>query len=75
MSQAAALPTTDAPADRSGLVGWWMVATLFILYVFAWLDRLIVSMLVGPIKADLALSDFQMSLVLDRKSTRLNSSH
>lgn len=43
---------------------WWMVAALFMLYVLAWLDRLTVSMLVAPIKAQLALSDFQMSLVL-----------
>lgn len=41
-----------------------MVAALFMLYVLAWLDRLTVSMLVTPIKAQLGLSDFQMSLVL-----------
>jgi len=41
-----------------------MVAVLFGLYVFSWLDRLIISMLVEPIKGDLALSDFQMSLLL-----------
>lgn len=43
---------------------WWMVAVLFSLYVFSWLDRLILSMLVGPIKADLILSDFQVGLLL-----------
>jgi len=47
-----------------GWRSWWMVAVLFGLYVFSWLDRLIISMLVEPIKADLALSDFQMSLLL-----------
>jgi MFS family permease len=52
-----------APAPV-GLRSWWMVAVLFILYVFSWLDRLTLSMLVGPIKADLVLSDFQMSLLL-----------
>lgn len=48
------------PAGRA----WWMVAALFMLYVLAWLDRLTISMLVAPIKAQLELSDFQMSLVL-----------
>ena len=39
---------------------WWMVAILFSLYVFSWIDRLILSMLVTPIKAHLALSDVQV---------------
>lgn len=43
---------------------WWMVSVLFMLYVFSWLDRMILSMLVGPIKADLILSDFQVGLLL-----------
>lgn len=43
---------------------WWMVFVLFCLYVMSWLDRLIISMLVAPIKADLGLSDFQMGLIL-----------
>jgi MFS family permease len=43
---------------------WWMVAVLFSIYVLSWLDRLIISMLVEPIKASMALSDFQMSLIL-----------
>jgi len=54
--------TTTSPTV--GWRSWWMVAVLFGLYVFSWLDRLIISMLVEPIKADLALSDFQMSLLL-----------
>ena len=53
-----------ATAVPVGFKSWWMVAVLFSLYVFSWLDRLILSMLVAPIKADLALSDFQMSLLL-----------
>lgn len=43
---------------------WGMVAALFIIYVFAWLDRLAVSMLVTPIKETMELSDVEMSLVL-----------
>lgn len=51
-----------APLERGR--AWWMVAVLFLFYVLAWLDRLIVSMLVEPIKASLALSDLQIGIVL-----------
>ena len=53
-----------APSVTVKASSWWMVSVLFMLYVFSWLDRLILSMLVGPIKADLVLSDFQLSLLL-----------
>jgi|CXWL01.1.fsa_nt_gi MFS family permease len=43
---------------------WWMVGVLFALYVFSWLDRLILAMLVRPIKADLLLTDFQVGQLL-----------
>lgn len=58
------MPVKAADARDVGFNSWWMVAVLFGLYVFSWLDRLILSMLVGPIKADLLLSDFQISLLL-----------
>ena len=43
---------------------WWMVAALFAIYIFSWLDRLIMAMLVSPLKAVLHLSDFQTSILL-----------
>lgn len=42
---------------------WWMVAVLFLLYVQSWVDRLILSMLVSPIKKHLLLTDVQVSMV------------
>ena len=58
----------DAPGEAAGrpslATAWWMVGALFLIYVFAWLDRLTVSMLVPPIKQQMALTDFQMSLIL-----------
>jgi MFS family permease len=54
--------TTRETDQRLG-TAWWMVAVLFILYVFSWLDRLILSMLVTPVKLDLGLSDVQMSMI------------
>ncbi len=50
--------------QRSSATAWRMVATLFFIYVFSWLDRLAVSMMVTPIKASLHLSDAQMGLIL-----------
>ncbi|MDB5453277.1 MAG: permease of the major facilitator superfamily [Caulobacteraceae bacterium] len=46
------------------LSAWWMLAVLMTLYVLSMLDRYIITMLVAPIKADLKLSDFEMSLIL-----------
>lgn len=60
MTQAA--PPTSG--EKAGFGAWWMVSVLFVLNVLSMLDRLIVTMLVGPIKAELLISDFQMSLVL-----------
>lgn len=43
---------------------WWMLFVLFALYAMNFVDRQIPSMLVGPVKADLGLTDVQMSLIL-----------
>lgn len=48
----------------AGAAAWWMVAVLFALSIFAWLDRLILTMLVTPIREELGISVFQMSIVL-----------
>lgn len=51
--------------EREARLGtaWWMVAVLFSLYVFSWLDRLIVAMLVKPMKLAMALSDVQVAMI------------
>lgn len=56
--------TRTSSGEGVGFKSWWLVAVLFFLYVFSWVDRLIIAMLVSPIKADLGLTDFQMSLIL-----------
>lgn len=42
---------------------WWTLALLTIAYVLSFVDRLVVSVLVEPLKADLNLSDVQISLI------------
>lgn len=56
-------PAIDSRTAPSLGTAWWMVAVLFALYVFSWIDRLILSMLVTPIKAHLLLTDVQISMV------------
>lgn len=44
-------------------VGWMAVAILFLLYVLSFLDRNLLALLIGPIRADLGASDFELSLL------------
>ena len=42
---------------------WYVVAVLVLAFTFSFIDRQILSLLVGPIKRDLQISDTQMSLL------------
>ena len=42
---------------------WYAVFVLTVVYILAFIDRTILSLLVGPIRADLGLSDTQISLL------------
>ena len=53
-------PSADYPSPR---MGWLTVAILFLLYILSLTDRNIMALMVGPIKRDLGLSDFQISLL------------
>lgn len=57
VASTAAVPRADPGA-------WRMVWVLFFLAIFSWLDRLILTMLVTPIRDELGVTVFQMSLVL-----------
>ena len=43
---------------------WYVVAVLTLVYVFSFIDRQILNLLVRPIRRDLAITDFQMSLLM-----------
>lgn len=62
--QASAVRRADASPRGAAIERWWMVAVLLALYVLSSLDRTIIVMLVEPIRLDLGLTDFQMSLIL-----------
>ena len=43
---------------------WFTVVILLMAYVLSFIDRQILNLLVGPIRADLGISDTQMSLLM-----------
>ena len=43
---------------------WYVVGILALAYVFSFIDRMIMSLLVEPIRADLGINDTQVSLLL-----------
>lgn len=53
----------SAPS-RGRLYSWYVLGVLLFTYTVAFLDRQIIAVMVDPIRADLALDDTQISLVL-----------
>jgi len=57
-------PSADREPYASSLYAWYVVGVLTLVYVFSFIDRQILNLLVGPIRRDLAISDTQMSLLM-----------
>src|SRR6266851_1403670 len=43
---------------------WYVVGVLTLVYIFSFIDRQILNLLVRPIRRDLGITDFQMSLLM-----------
>jgi len=52
----------QAPWPRPA-VAWYMVIVLMLAYILSFIDRVVLGLLVGPIRADLGISETQMSLL------------
>ena len=52
------------PKDQDSLIAWYAVFVLVLAYVLSFVDRIILSLLVTPIKNDLGTSDAQMGLLM-----------
>lgn len=52
-------PSPDVPESYA----WYVVGVLMLAYIFSYMDRTILTLLVGPIRADLGISDTQVSLL------------
>ncbi len=57
-------PSPDRPDLTGSAVAWYGVLVLFVVQIFSFVDRQAMSLLIAPIKADLGLSDTQVSLVI-----------
>ena len=57
------LPQAKQPDWPSPRYGWYTVLVLLLAYTFSFVDRQVLNLLVTPIQADLALSDFQIGLL------------
>jgi MFS family permease len=55
--------TPMEPATATNSYHWYVVALLMLAYVFSFIDRQILSLLIEEVKADLAISDTQFSLL------------
>jgi|HigsolmetaAR201D_1030396.scaffolds.fasta_scaffold05716_3 MFS family permease len=55
--------SADAMPYPSAARAWSALAVLSIAYMFSFIDRFVLSLMVEPIKRDLALSDLQISLL------------
>src|SRR5215472_2765251 len=53
----------EAPYPKPALA-WYVLGLLTLVYVFSFLDRTILSLLVGPIRRDLHITDTQASLLI-----------
>src|SRR5215467_7397810 len=59
-------PSTTAvavasPSQNTTLYIWYVVCVLMVAYIFSFIDRQIFSMVVGPLRRDLHISDVQVS--------------
>lgn len=53
----------NSPVWPKSTIAWLTVAILFLLYIRSLADRYLMALMVEPIKADLGLSDLQISLL------------
>jgi MFS family permease len=56
-------PDEEAPYPKPARA-WYVLGLLTLVYVFSFLDRTILSLLVGPIRRDLHVTDTQLSLLM-----------
>ena len=59
---------SGAQQQSSLTYGWLTVGLLTIAYIFSFIDRYVLGLLIEPIKVDLGLTDTQIGLLLDRLS-------
>ena len=57
------MPATEHKDYPNQVYAWYVVGVLTVAYIFSFIDRQILNLLVEPIREDLQLSDTQISLL------------
>lgn len=57
-------PEASEPPYPRPAYAWYVLALLTVVYIFSFIDRQILNLLVAPVRRDLGLSDTQMSLLM-----------
>jgi MFS family permease len=62
-SNAAVAVSSDSSPYPSSVAAWYSVAILMLMYIFSFIDRTTISLLVEPMKRDLHISDTQIGML------------
>src|SRR5271154_7546855 len=62
-SNAAVTVSSDSSPYPSSFAAWYSVAVLMLMYIFSFIDRTTISLLVEPMKRDLHISDTQIGML------------
>ena len=57
------MTSSETQGDAGLVYAWYVVAVLVLAQAFSFLDRMIMGLLVGPIRASFQISDTQYSLL------------
>jgi MFS family permease len=55
--------SSDSSAYPSSFAAWYSVAVLLLMYIFSFIDRTTISLIVEPMKRDLQISDTQVGML------------
>ena len=62
-SQAVDAASSDSSSYPSSFAAWYSVAVLMLMYIFSFIDRTTISLIVEPMKRDLQISDTQIGML------------
>ena len=63
---AEAAASNDTSPYPSSIAAWYSVAVLLLMYIFSFIDRTTISLIVEPMKRDLQISDTQIGMQIGR---------
>ena len=62
-SKAAEAVSSDSSSYPSAFAAWYSVAVLMLMYIFSFIDRTTISLIVEPMKRDLQITDTQIGML------------